>query len=162
MARSCLSVIAGAVLFLCAGPAAAQPDRGVYGFWETRGDEPGEADFIVELMPCPQAQHALCCFIEWLAPGEAEIDTKNPDPALRGRSLIGVQFLSGFTREAPGLWSGGAVYNPRQGQTYSGAIRQIGPDRLELEGCAALFFCRTQVWHRVAPGDPRLMGGAAR
>lgn len=157
MAHRLLSVLAGTVLLLCAGGAArAQSGHNVYGYWETRGDDPGEVDFIVELLPCAEASDQLCCRIEWLAPDEPHIDTMNRDPELRGRSLIGVPFFVGFEQETPGMWTGGELYNPRDGQTYSGSIEQIGPDRVELKGCAFWFFCKTQIWHRVPSDDPRL------
>lgn len=159
MAHLSLPALTGIVLLLGAGPAWAQSVQSVFGYWETRGDEPGEVDFIVELLPCREASGQLCCRIEWIAPDEPHIDTKNPDPGLHGRSLIGVQFFSGFEQEQSGAWTGGELYNPRDGQKYTGSIEQIGPNRLELKGCALFIFCRTQIWHRVPPGDPRLPDG---
>lgn len=40
----------------------------------------------------------------------------------------------------------GSLIDPSNGRRYRGNIKRIGPDTLELKGCAGLF-CRTEVWH---------------
>lgn len=49
------------------------------------------------------------------------LDSKNPDPGLRGRSMIGVTFLTGFTEKGD-AWKGGRVYSPDNGRTYRGKL----------------------------------------
>lgn len=156
MRVSVLASLAASACLAGAGPAAAQNENTVFGYWETPGDDGGEADSIVELRRCPDAPANLCGHIEWLAPDEPRTDSENPEPELRDRPLIGLQFLSGFEQESPGEWTGGEVYNPDDGRTYSGSIEQTGPDTLQLEGCALRIFCKSQTWHRVSADDPRL------
>ena len=45
-------------------------------------------------------------------------DTKNPDPTLRDRDIIGLVFLEGFTYDGAGTWVDGKVYSPRHGQVF--------------------------------------------
>lgn len=80
------------------------------------------------------------------APGTA-LDARNPDPALRTRSVVGVQVF-----EAPRAEGGsyaGTLYNPSDGKTYSGTMRLIGPNTLEVSGCVLGVFCKRQTWTRV-------------
>ena len=80
------------------------------------------------------------------APGKG-LDAKNPDPALRTRSVVGVQILDARQREDSGY--SGSLYNPNDGKTYSGSMRLIGPNTLEVSGCVMSVFCKRQSWTRV-------------
>lgn len=79
--------------------------------------------------------------------GEAK-DVNNPDPAQRGRSLVGVQMISNIQPSASDAWTG-SLYNPKDGKTYSGKMRLKGADALELSGCVfGGMICRSQTWAR--------------
>ncbi|MCJ2086498.1 DUF2147 domain-containing protein [Methylobacterium sp. E-005] len=79
------------------------------------------------------------------APGKA-LDAKNPDPALRSRSVVGVQILDARQKDASGY--SGSLYNPNDGKTYSGSMRLTGPTTLEVSGCVMSVFCKRQSWTR--------------
>ena len=49
----------------------------------------------------------------------------------------------------PTKWTGGKVYNPDDGGTYSGTIELLSDNQLKLKGCIVAPFCKTQVWNRV-------------
>ena len=70
-------------------------------------------------------------------------DSHNPDPALRARSLIGVQVLSGFTQEGD-AWHG-TLYYPFGGKTYRAYISRNPDNSLKVRGCW-YFICRTVKW----------------
>ncbi|MCJ2069543.1 DUF2147 domain-containing protein [Methylobacterium sp. J-030] len=80
------------------------------------------------------------------APGKA-LDAKNPDPALRTRSVVGVQILD--ARQQDGSGYSGSLYNPNDGKTYSGSMRLTALDTLEVSGCVMRVFCKRQSWTRV-------------
>jgi uncharacterized protein (DUF2147 family) len=75
-------------------------------------------------------------------------DAKNKDEAQRGRTLKNLQMLYDFTG-GPTKWTGGKVYNPDDGGTYSGTIEQLSDNKLKLKGCIVAPFCKTQVWNRI-------------
>jgi uncharacterized protein (DUF2147 family) len=75
-------------------------------------------------------------------------DSKNKDESQRSRTLKGLQMLYDFTG-GPTKWTGGKVYNPEDGGTYSGTIEQLSDTKLKLKGCIVAPFCKTQVWNRV-------------
>jgi uncharacterized protein (DUF2147 family) len=75
-------------------------------------------------------------------------DIRNKDTAQRGRTLKGLLMLSDFTG-GPTQWTGGKVYNPDDGGTYSGTIDIVSDSQLKLKGCIVEPLCKTQVWNRV-------------
>jgi uncharacterized protein (DUF2147 family) len=80
------------------------------------------------------------------APGKA-LDARNPDPSLRGRSVVGVRILD--APRADGSGYSGTLYNPSDGKTYSGSLRLTAPDTLEVSGCVLGVLCKRQTWTRV-------------
>ncbi len=60
------------------------------------------------------------------APGKG-LDAKNPDPALRSRSVVGVQILDAPQPDGAGF--SGSLYNPNDGKTYSGSPALTGSQR---------------------------------
>lgn len=67
--------------------------------------------------------------------GKPKVDAHNPDIARQDDPLIGLTLLSGFKPgDGPGVFSGGQVYDPKNGKTYSGTLTQVGDDRLDLRG----------------------------
>lgn len=152
--RACGPVKTGSLLLLAvafagAAPNAAhaQPRPEIAGRWATQG-----FGSIVEFRPCTEAPQSMCGRILWLweakdSQGRARTDLQNPDHALKTRSLIGIELVRGLRETAPGVWGGGALYNPDDGRTYDGEIR-LRNGTLELRGCALLVFCQTQTWRR--------------
>jgi Delta7-sterol 5-desaturase len=121
--------------------------NGIAGNWTTKG-----FGSIVQFRPCTATPQIMCGRIIWLwepnsADGRARLDEHNPDPALRTRSLIGIEIVRGLRQSKPGIWTEGEHYNPDDGQTYTGTIR-LGGGMLELSGCAISIFCDTQFWRR--------------
>jgi len=83
----------------------------------------------VEIAPCGDQ---LCGKIVWFrwpndAQGRPLVDSKNPDPALRTRPLLGLTVLRGLRRAGEGSWQAGKIYNPDDGGDYS-ALMSIQDD----------------------------------
>jgi uncharacterized protein (DUF2147 family) len=87
-------------------------------------------------------------FCGFVAKGQPGKDYRNPDPAKRNRSVIGIQVMFGM-RGGPPSWSG-ETYNADDGQIYSGKITLTGPSTLQVEGCVpGGGACGSQTWTRV-------------
>ena len=67
--------------------------------------------------------------------GRPWTDKNNPDPARRGRPLVGVPVLYGLVPDGPGRWSG-RLYNVDNGNSYAGRLLELGPTTIRVEGCA--------------------------
>ena len=140
------SVIAVLLAVTAQTPAAAQ-SPGLVGRWASQG-----FGSIVDFQPCQVDAAAMCGRIRWLweandSNGRTRVDGRNPDRSLRTRSLVGIEIIRGFRETAPGVWTGGSLYNPDDGRTYTGTIR-LRQGALHLQGCALNVFCQTQVWRR--------------
>jgi uncharacterized protein (DUF2147 family) len=127
----------------------AAAERDPLGRWWAEG---GAAQ--VEIFPCAKA---LCGRVVWLRSpfdddGCPMQDEHNPDPALRNRELIGMEFLSGLrpSPNAPDVWTDGQVYDPTSGRTYRAALTLDGSRRLLLRGYVGFqLLGRTTTWTRV-------------
>jgi uncharacterized protein (DUF2147 family) len=138
MRRLFLSILA--VLAASAGAASAQ--TAPLGDWLTSG-----AAAVVKIAPCASGEGTLCGRIVWLWDPSTATDTRNGDPALRARPLVGLEMLQGFRPGAPGEWTGGRIYNPEDGNSYSATLRLRDVTILDVRGCV-MVFCRSQVWRR--------------
>jgi uncharacterized protein (DUF2147 family) len=81
------------------------------------------------------------------AHGKPKIDSKNPDRTLRHKELVGLKIVSDLQVEAPGLLSGGKVYDPTSGNYYNCRMT-IKENHLQLRGyiMGLPFLGRTTSW----------------
>lgn len=128
------------LLVVSGGTASAQPTP--TGDWLTAG-----ASAVVTIAPCATGEGTLCGRVVWLWDPSTDRDTRNSEPALRSRPLIGLEMLAGFRLGASGEWTGGRIYNPEDGNTYSASLKLRDATTLDVRGCV-LFICRSQVWRR--------------
>ncbi|MEW6256369.1 MAG: DUF2147 domain-containing protein [Pseudomonadota bacterium] len=127
------------LLTLHAGPALAAD---VTGTWMTPTDEG-----IVEIKACGSSVCGTLVSSDDIKKNPALTDSKNADAAQRNRPLKGLLMLSGFTG-AGGSWSGGKIYNPDDGKTYTATLTLKGDNTLEVRGCVFVPLCQTQTWTR--------------
>ena len=142
-------------LALVASPAAAADAAMTpIGVWATVG---GGSHVKIE-----DCGGKLCGAIIWLKEplnkeGKDKVDSQNPDPSLRTRKLAGLALLSGFTQDQSNsnLWTGGEIYNPDDGKTYSCKLTVQGPRTLRVRGYVGLSILgKTQIWTRVDQATP--------
>ena len=110
------------------------------------GDWVDPAGSVIRVYGCGAAVCAKVVTIEASAPGTR--DEKNPNQALRGRSLCGLEIGQGFKRDNETHASGGTIYDPKSGKTYSGTMVAEGSS-LKLRGYIGVsLFGRTETWKR--------------
>jgi uncharacterized protein (DUF2147 family) len=90
--------------------------------------------------------------------GKVKADVLNPDPALRGRPIQGMQLIDGFKFEGRDAWGGATIYNPEDGKTYTcKASLSADGKTLKVRGYVGVpMLGRTQTWTRVA--SPQALG----
>jgi uncharacterized protein (DUF2147 family) len=141
-----LSILAALAVVLCGAAAAADHHPSILGVWQS----PSGAD-KVEVVSCEGG--AICGKLLAAKPTKANpqlLDIKNKDPAKRTNPLIGQTILKGF-KGGPTKWSGGKLYNPDDGNNYSGSITLLDATHVKLKGCALRILCKSQTWTRVEP-----------
>ena len=81
--------------------------------------------------------------------GKPKTDKNNPDPALRSRPDLGLELLKDFTFDGDDVYSGGTVYDPKNGKTYSCKMTLEG-NTLKIRGYIGIsLFGRSEIWTRV-------------
>ncbi len=131
-----LSAVCITLGLLSASAHAAAP---VTGRWVTQSKES-----VVEIYECG----ATICgkLAKFLVPppnGAGQKDINNPNKALRGRTLLGMDILSGF-KAAGNEWKG-QIYDPKSGKTYRSIIYKGKSGNLVVKGCIGAF-CQAQSW----------------
>jgi uncharacterized protein (DUF2147 family) len=80
--------------------------------------------------------------------GGSGTDDNNPDPALRSRKVIGMEILKDFVFDED-EWTGGTIYDPRGGKTYSCKLTLESKNELNIRGYIGIsIFGRTETWTR--------------
>ncbi|HEY9012762.1 MAG TPA: DUF2147 domain-containing protein [Devosia sp.] len=75
-------------------------------------------------------------------------DVFNKDPQKRDRPMLGLQILTLKATDNPWRFEG-EIYNPQDGNTYTGEIKVRDADSIVLKGCALYVLCQEQTWTRV-------------
>ncbi len=86
---------------------------------------------------------------EPLANGKPRTDMENPDKSLRKRPLIDLVVLNGLSAKGKNVYSGGTIYDPKSGKTYSSKAELTSPNVLKLRGYVVVPAAgRTSTWTR--------------
>ncbi len=82
--------------------------------------------------------------------GKLSLDIKNPEPALRKRTVIGLVILSNFSYSGKNVWENGEIYDSRAGKTYSCRLTLQTNQTLIVRGyIKAPLFGKNEVFKRV-------------
>lgn len=138
-----------AIFGVLASVASATGSGSIEGRWLT-----GKRQAAVALFSCGSQ---ICGRLDWMAKpryrgGELKIDRENPDPALRARPWCGIDVIWGLRAAEPGVWTGGDLYNPKDGETYSLEITQRGEGLKVRAYLGIKILGKTEDWIR-APDD---------
>ncbi len=91
--------------------------------------------------------------LEWIkdayeSDGSPKLDKENPDRELRNRPLQGLVILRNFSFEN-NRWTGGTIYDPENGRTYSCTIRLNNRNTMHVRGYVGISALgRTTTWTR--------------
>jgi uncharacterized protein (DUF2147 family) len=133
-------------MILMLAPLAAAMAQDVVGKWKL-----ADGSAIVEVY---QQGNVFNGKIVWLqnpteADGSPAVDDKNPDAKLRKRQILGLNMLSGLSKQGT-EYSGGSIYDPGNGKTYNCSMKVEG-DILRVRGSLDKkgLLGRTMDWYRV-------------
>lgn len=133
MKRIILTAFAFIALFI--GGASADP----VGEWRTADGA------TVRIRQCGSG---LCGYVASVrgAPGK---DVRNPDPAKRGRSVLGIEVLINLQPKGAKVWTG-TTYNAEDGLLYNATVTEESAASLQIKGCGANGgVCGSETWSRV-------------
>ena len=136
-----LTVLLAALL---GATAAHAQSADASGTWLTQA-----GDARVKISKCGGG---ICGVIVWLrephdtATGQPATDSKNPNPALAKRAMIGLPLFSSMQPAGPNKWSG-QIYNADDGSTYASSVSVTSAETLRVEGCVGAL-CGGETWTR--------------
>ncbi|HEX9215315.1 MAG TPA: DUF2147 domain-containing protein [Bradyrhizobium sp.] len=136
-----LTVLLAALL---GATAARAQSTDASGTWLTQA-----GDARVKISKCGGG---LCGVIVWLkepydtATGQPATDSKNPNPALARRAMIGLPLFSDMQPAGSNKWSG-QIYNADDGSNYASSVTVTGGETLRVEGCVGAL-CGGETWTR--------------
>lgn len=127
------------VPFVIAAAPAVALAGGLDGIWQTEKNKEG-GYLEVTLAPCASDASQTCGTIS------RAFNTKGEDP---GYPELGRSIIEGMKHDGGEAYSGGTIWDPENGKTYSSKMALKG-DVLDVEGCVSIF-CEGQHWKRVKP-----------
>jgi uncharacterized protein (DUF2147 family) len=154
MNKNFLGILALGVACLFSSAAHAQNQDAIVGKWLNQ-----EKEAQIEIAPCGGK---YCGKIIWLQEpnyppqdpkgmgDKPKVDRENPDPAKKGRPILGLNLVWGFTFAGENRWEGGFIYDPRDGKTYKCKMTLETPDHLKVRGFIGISLIgKTNHWTRV-------------
>lgn len=157
--RLCISVMVAAAVIVAplsygiaraeqaAGASKPQrvPGDELLGEWWTEGNE-GRIQFA-RYRDGTYRGTTVCC-------EKGTKDVNNPKPELRSRSTVGIVIIWGLKYDGDGEFSGGHVYNPRDGKTYGMNVEILDKDTIKIRGFLGISLLgQSQVWKRAKKGE---------
>ncbi len=84
--------------------------------------------------------------------GKPRTDKENPEEKLKATPLIGMINMKNFTFDGKDEWSGGTIYDPKNGKTYKCYIAFDGPTKLKVRGYVGVSLLgRNTYWTKSTP-----------
>jgi uncharacterized protein (DUF2147 family) len=134
------TLVAAIIASILIVPSVARADPDVVGDWLV-----GDGSATIRIRKCG----AGFCGSVVSTRSPAGRDLKNPDPAKRRRSVIGIDVLSNMRPSGAHSWSG-TSYNAEDGQTYETRMTMQGEGSLQIKGCVPNGgICGTETWTRI-------------
>ena len=83
--------------------------------------------------------------------GEVWRDEKNPDPALRSRTLLGKDLLTQMRYDPDNNdWEDGIIYDPSSGKSFEAIVKLVNPNTLKIKGYWLIkTFSKTKIFKRM-------------
>lgn len=84
--------------------------------------------------------------------GKPRTDKENPVESLRSAPLLGLINMKDFSFDGKSEWSGGTIYDPKNGKTYKCYIRFENPNKLKVRGYIGVSLIgRNTYWTKTVP-----------
>lgn len=84
--------------------------------------------------------------------GRPKLDINNTNKKLRSRPVMGMTMLSRFKKDGDREYTGGEIYDPKNGKTYSCNMKLKDRNTLSIRGYIGISLIgRTTVWTRTTP-----------
>jgi uncharacterized protein (DUF2147 family) len=157
MPRSVFNICGAALLVLLAGTVHGNGKDAVVGHWVT------DTSILQVALAGESLSMRVVAMKDPLylesddagTPGTPRLDLNNPDPALRGQLIMGLELLSGYAYSG-GKWRG-SVYDPKSGNVYKSQMH-VTDGELKMRGYIGLpILGRTQSFQPLSACAPHMV-----
>lgn len=151
-------LLTSALVFLAVSATSnASADHDPLGFWKSE-----DSRAKVKFGPCDNDASKICGKIVELkwptdpVTQKPKLDKHNPDASLQTRPLMGLEIVRDFHKDdEPNKWTGGTIYSPREGKTYTAEFTMPDNGTLKVRGYVFIpLLGKTQVWTRTDEATP--------
>ena len=135
--------------FLFISYGNAQSTDPVLGVWKTIDEKTNQPSSLIRL---DEKNGELIGTVTELipTPGETLVTHCNLcKDERKGKPITGMIIMKGLKRSSPGVWSGGEILDPEEGEIYKVKINTVNDKTLEVRGYIGIpLLGRTQTWVR--------------
>lgn len=138
-------------ILLVSNVAHAQELYSPEGLWLTENKRS-----VIKVEKCGSENKELCGSIYWIIKDGMQTDSKNPDAALRGQKMCGLEIMRDLTqsRQNGNYWLDGEIYKADDGDTYNAKVQVTSPNAMTLRGYRGISLLgKSQDWTRVSAKD---------
>jgi hypothetical protein len=135
--------------FVLVSHSNAQSTDSVLGVWKTIDEKTNQPSSLIRL---DEKNGELIGTVTELipTPGETLVTHCNLcKDERKGKPIIGMIIMKGLKRTSPGVWSGGEILDPEEGEVYKVKITLVNDKTLDVRGYIGIpLLGRTQAWIR--------------
>jgi uncharacterized protein (DUF2147 family) len=139
--------VLGAFLFV--SYSNAQSIDPALGVWKTIDEKTNQPNSLIRL---DEKNGELIGTVTELipTPGETLVTHCNLcKDERKGKPITGMIIMKGLKRSSPGVWSGGEILDPEEGEIYKVKIIMVNDKTLDVRGYIGIpLLGRTQIWVR--------------
>jgi uncharacterized protein (DUF2147 family) len=136
-------------VFLFVSYSNAQSTDPVLGIWKTIDEKTNQPSSLIRL---DEKNGELIGTVTELilTPGETLVTHCNLcKDDRKGKPITGMVIMKGLKRSSPGVWSGGEILDPEEGEIYKVKITLVNDKTLDVRGYIGIpLLGRTQTWVR--------------
>jgi uncharacterized protein (DUF2147 family) len=136
-------------VFLFVSYSNAQSTDSVLGIWKTIDEKTNQPSSLIRL---DEKNGELIGTVTELipTPGETLVTHCNLcKDDRKGKPITGMVIMKGLNRSSPGVWSGGEILDPEEGEIYKVKITLVNDKTLDVSGYIGIpLLGRTQTWVR--------------
>ncbi len=118
----------------------------IFGKWNSKNDETGEVDSVIEVYEKEGKAYAKIIEIK-------DADRQNSvceqcEGSNKNKKILGLNILTGLEKDGK-EWSGGTILDPRNGKVYKCYIKLTNKNKLKIRGYIGVsLFGKTAYWYR--------------
>lgn len=132
-------------------------ENNIFGKWITEKGKNGNQIVVVfyqknNLIYGKIDELTIPTYSEGKYKGQSKMDLHNPNPTLKNRYLVGIDFVKNFIYDSKtNSLKNGLIYNPENGKTYYCSIKFKDSNSIIVKGSIdkSGFFGKKQIWKKI-------------